>query len=322
MGRWVTPTGPFVVHDHTYPVRSKERDVLNRLDSLERTAKTYLGVSGSYLLRTDGDRLYAASGSVGGDSSALSGTINAKFSWLSGTIAGAIDELQPLDPTLTALAGLNSTTGLLEQTEADAFTKRPMGTGTNGSILTYSDGLSLFSTLTNSRDYPRLPLHYYSANTTNTQAPANTELIFNYYGKAGQSLSTITVQWYLGTAGSGLTWAEIGVAKGTPVAGSGATVDMIGWASIATQATGSTGVRTTQITLTTPAAAGDELYLMWGQVATVTAYAPRASSLADILQSGLILNATSSLRPSLMVPSMFIPVSTNRTMMTAMIYNS
>lgn len=47
---------------------------------------------------------------------------------------------QPLDATLTALAGLNSTDGLVEQTGADAFTKRAIGVAASTSILTRADG--------------------------------------------------------------------------------------------------------------------------------------------------------------------------------------
>lgn len=47
---------------------------------------------------------------------------------------------QPLDGTLTALAGLDGTTGLVEQTGADVFVKRALGTGAATSVLTRGDG--------------------------------------------------------------------------------------------------------------------------------------------------------------------------------------
>ena len=47
---------------------------------------------------------------------------------------------QPLDATLTALAGLDATAGLVEQTGADAFTKRAMGVAAATSVLTRADG--------------------------------------------------------------------------------------------------------------------------------------------------------------------------------------
>jgi hypothetical protein len=47
---------------------------------------------------------------------------------------------QPLDATLTALAGLDATAGLVEQTGPDSFTKRAMGVASATDVLTRADG--------------------------------------------------------------------------------------------------------------------------------------------------------------------------------------
>lgn len=52
---------------------------------------------------------------------------------------------QASDATLTALAALNSTAGLLEQTGADTFTKRAIGVAASTDILTRADGDTRFA---------------------------------------------------------------------------------------------------------------------------------------------------------------------------------
>jgi hypothetical protein len=53
--------------------------------------------------------------------------------------AGELTEKQPLDATLTAVAGLSSSAGLVEQTGPDAFTKRAIGVAASTSIPTRAD---------------------------------------------------------------------------------------------------------------------------------------------------------------------------------------
>ena len=82
-------------------------------------------------------------GQASGATPAMDGTAAAGTStrWAHGDHVHPVDtSRQAADATLTALAGLDATAGLLEQTGADAFTKRALGVGTTTSIPTRADG--------------------------------------------------------------------------------------------------------------------------------------------------------------------------------------
>jgi hypothetical protein len=63
---------------------------------------------------------------------------------ISTAVATALSEKQESDTTLTALAALNATAGLLEQTGVDTFTKRSIGVSAASDILTRGDGDTRF----------------------------------------------------------------------------------------------------------------------------------------------------------------------------------
>lgn len=148
--------------------------------------------------------------------------------------------------------------------------------------------------------YPRYPIPTWTTSTSSFKTLINTEAYANYFGKAGQALTQVSARFQVTTAGAGLTWAEVAVAKGAPVNGAGTSLTVVGYASVAA-VFNSLGAKNVAIPLTTPLVASDDLWLIIAQAATVTNIGLWASQIGDQTQGGTILQNGASFRPSLNV---------------------
>lgn len=98
------------------------------------------------------DKILGRSTAGSGDVEEITCTPAAR-SILDDTTVGAILATiggQPVDDTLTALAGLSSSAGVIEQTSADVFAIRAIGSSTPNDLLRKSDGTTLFAPISHS----------------------------------------------------------------------------------------------------------------------------------------------------------------------------
>lgn len=148
----------------------------------------------------------------------------------------------------------------------------------------------------------RLAPTFATTNLTSTKTITSTNSFALYMGKAPADIDaggTLKVRYRVTTAAATIVWAELAIAKGTPVAGGNPTLTVVGFASLSS-VVNSTGQKATTVSVSAgqSIAAGDDLWLVIGCQAT-TACALRAQSIADDLQTGA--QASGVLRPSLIV---------------------
>lgn len=144
------------------------------------------------------------------------------------------DNKQDADATLTALAGLNSTAGLVEQTGADTFTKRAMGVANSTDVLTRADGDGRYEPLGGGGvSMTVLPFHAdCSANFTLTNHPNSEQRLGNndrtetYFDATDYADVRLCARVITGSASAnsprlylqhwdGSAWTTIGTGSGT-----------------------------------------------------------------------------------------------------------
>ena len=206
---------------------------------------------------------------------------------------------------VTDLAGKAATvhTHAAADVTSGTFAVARVGTG-SGAATTYLDGTGAFTTPAGGagasfNETLQINTWLKQANvTTNTVLTSGLSHFYSI-GRAQAAVASgaIVTGIYKVTviAAGAVTWAEVALFKGPPVAFGAASLTRLGFASIATVVT-VLGTKATAITLTTAIAAGDDLWLAIGGAAATTQFQIRGG-LAEEIQFGVFQTAT--IRPSL-----------------------
>jgi len=138
-----------------------------------------------------------------------------------------------------------------------------------------------------------LPSLFNAANITTVLSLTSGTSYALWLGTANKVSSSVSVRYRVTTAAATITYAEIGIFKGNVNLGGNPTLTRLGYADVS-GIVNSTGVFTTNVTLSTPTAIGDNLWAVFGDSA-VTTWVVRGG-LADDIQSGTFANISG--RPS------------------------
>ena len=210
-------------------------------------------------------------------------------------VTSLVSDLAGKAATVHTHAAADVTTG--------TFAVARVGTG-SGTATTYLDGTGAFTTPAGGGGAAFNET--LQINTWHQQASVavNTALTtglshFYYIGRAQAAVAaaaTVTGIYKVTVIAAGaITWAEVALFKGAPVAFGNASLTRLGFASIAGVVT-VLGTKATAITLTVGIAAGDDLWLAIGGVAATTQFQIRGG-LAEEVQYGVF--QTAAVRPSL-----------------------
>lgn len=174
---------------------------------------------------------------------------------------------------------------------ADSTYKEPYFKNQNGDSINLADGGG--ATLMRMQGFT-------TANLTSTKTLTSNTTYALYLGKCPHYLlsgDVLVAKYRVTTQAATITWAEVAVATGFFISSGPSALTTRGFANIAA-VVNSTGIKSTNITLTSNIVPGTDIWLLFGVQAT-TPGVYRAASIADDIQTGVQLAAAST-RPSTM----------------------
>ena len=209
--------------------------------------------------------------------------------------AGAGDPEEVTAPQI--LDWIGSTQGSLLYRGASAWSA--LTPGTVGKVLT-SGGSGADPSWGNvpARSSIRHPIGFIPTIASDTLVIGTTQCPAWYMGVAERSITSVDIAMRITSAMTGVTWAELYIAKATLTMRSNPTLSVVGYVSVAVTWASATGVLTSTVTVmggnTIPP--GTDWYLGFAKSSTGSPTF-RAGSLGDDLQTGIILDG-GNVRPS------------------------